>query len=139
MVVAAVIVPLYAAYALNSVDVGIQGKERLEQIIKEQYDNLLKASPEEQEELRKKLDGLEDMRGVIAIGERLQAANESEMPGLLRELDMKFEELKVHAGNKSVHVVITPDMVNNSAIKADATTQGFWLPRAYAASNLNDF
>lgn len=119
-VAAAAIIPLYAAYALSSADVGAdvdvdaRAREWLEQAIREQRDGLSGAGPEEREEIGNKIDGLEDMRDVLDIGERMRAADGPEMPGLLTELDTKLGELKGHAGNRSVHAVLTPGAAGNS-------------------------
>ena len=134
LLVVAVIIPILSVSAINGVDIDIMVKERINEIIKEQRDELDKVSLNEREELLKKIAGLEDFKGVLILGEQIQQANVGDKEELIRKLDEKLEELKQHAGDRYSYTILTP---NNGS--ENISTQMIGIQTACAINGLSDF
>ena len=134
LLVVAVIIPILSVSAINEVDIDIMVKERINEMIKEQRDELDKVSLNEREELLKKIAGLEDFKDVLILGEQIQQANEDDKEELIQKLDEKLEELKRHAGDRYSYTILTPS--NGSE---NVSTQMIGIQTAYATNGLSDF
>ncbi len=131
----AVMIPILTANAINEVDIEIQVKEKIDEMIKTLQEKLDKPGMAADSEITKKIAGLEDFKDVIVLSEQLQQATDDK-PELERQLEEKLEELKEHAGDRYVNVVITP---TDDGSDEEVSTQSFWLPSAYATNGLSGF
>lgn len=126
-----------SVFAANQAGIEPEAKQKLDAMIEQIQEDIDKATtPEEINRLEKLLDGVQDLKAVISIGEQLKTATDSGKAELEASLAAKIDELKEHAGDRSIHTDITDveQSDQDSGNQSDgASAQSAWLPQASPA------
>ena len=134
----AAILPI-TGYAVDQTAIELAAKESLQKMIDNLQADIAKTdNSEELERLDKMLSGAIDLKNATDIAERLAAdTTADEQKQLLADLKEVEAKLREHAGDRSIHTVITPEGQNPQENSHSGDASVLLTPTTNTSTTLN--